>query len=175
MSRYDLQAVDAGGAARSVRVTHSQAEPWRVAAQVAGGLTYEGEGQDLFEALGRVREQMQQDALLLCCNGSRRNARPSPAMSAAGAEFVYLMPAYRLMTVRDIHPLFAPAPAEKVVGVKEQTEYYVTKLSSRKYLIQWVNPISWIKRVEASIRGPKGWVLEASGPDTVRWGIGRAR
>ncbi|MGW5285197.1 hypothetical protein ACWERI_38165 [Streptomyces collinus] len=169
MKGYELQAVHANGEVRSVRVTHSQDEPWTVEAQVSGGLTYTGEGQDLFEALARVREQMEGDSLLLCCNGSRRNARPSPAMSAAGAEFLYLMPTYRLMTVRDIHPLFASAPAEGAVGVEEQTEYYAAKLSSRSYLIQWVNPLSWIKLLEAAVRGPRDWVLEASEAGAFRW------
>jgi hypothetical protein len=112
---------------------------------------------------------MEADSLMLCCNGARKNAHPSPSMSAAGADFVYLMPAYRLLTLRDIFPLLGPAPPKSIVSVREQTDYYAAKLMSRKYLIQWCNPASWVKVLEAALKGPRNWQPEISQDGILTW------
>lgn len=90
-------------------------------------------------------------------------------MSAAGAEFVYLMPTYRLLTQRDVVPLFAPASCSVVVGTREQKQYYARKLASRKYVIQWCNPFSWVKVLEARLKGPNFWDSEVSHDGFTTW------
>nr|WSX54237.1 hypothetical protein OG409_38240 [Streptomyces sp. NBC_00974] len=169
MTSYDLQVVSTSGQMRNVRVSHSDEPPWTLLVDDPQGHDYHGEGQDLFEALCQVREEMEADSLMLCCNGARKNAHPSPSMSAAGADFVYLMPVCRLLTLRDIFPLLAPAPPTSVVSVKEQANYYTAKLMSRRYLIQWCNPASWVKVLEATVRGPKKWHPYISQEGVITW------
>lgn len=170
-----LRAIASDGEIRPAHLSHSPEPPWTVKVSVVGGSAYSGEGADLFEALSRARQEMERDSLLLCCNGARRNARPSPAQSGEGANVVYLLPTYRLLTVRDVFPLFAPAPPESVASVNEQTEYYVSKLQQRKFLIQWVNPLSWIKLLNAAVKGPRVWIPELSSDGFVEWTEKRVR
>ncbi|MFC9681365.1 hypothetical protein [Streptomyces sp. NPDC056948] len=169
MTSYDLQVMSTSGQMRKVRVSHPEEPPWTLRVADPQGRDYCGKGQDLYEALRQVRVEMEGDCLMLCCNGARKNAHPSPSMSAAGADFVYLTPAYRVLTLRDIFPLLGPAPPSSVVTVEEQKDYYAAKLMSRMYLIQWCNPVSWVKVLEAAFKGPRDWQPEISQDGVLAW------
>ncbi|TXS44078.1 hypothetical protein EAO75_30185 [Streptomyces sp. uw30] len=99
---------------------YTEEPPWRIEVTTATGELLVGTGDDLFTALQDVRRGLDHRQVVLCCNGARANARPSPGFSASGGELVYLVPRRRPVSVRDIVPLFAPAPAEAAVTVREQ-------------------------------------------------------
>lgn len=150
-------------------VRYAQEPPWVVEVASAEGKTFSGMGNDLFLALQDVRRGLDQRGILLCCNGARANARPSPAFSASGAELIYLMPRRRPVSVRDIVPLFSPAPSEAAVTVREQEAAWERINAGWSRRLWFLNPVWWLRRMIELVKGPRIWTEERDSEGFVRW------
>ncbi|MEW2394585.1 hypothetical protein [Streptomyces sp. NPDC046862] len=150
-------------------VHSSDEEPWVVVAESADGRSFEGRGQDLFRALQQVCGQLETEGVRLCCNGARVNARPSPAASGAGGGMVYLLPALRNPTMRDLVPLLSPAPCERVGTVEEQEEFWRRRQArSWQAALRQVNPLTMVGRRAGRFLGIPRWRADVDG-DVTRW------
>jgi len=81
-----------------------------------------GEGSDLFEALVEARRGLEQDGLLLACNGCRRDVYPSAMQrQAAHGRRAYVLTMPRTTTKPPTVDIFEPVPDDTaVVTVAEQ-------------------------------------------------------
>lgn len=141
-------------------VHSSEQEPWEIKAAAPDGRSFEAGGADLFVALQEVRRQAEQQGVLLCCNGARVNARPSPQASAFGGGIVYLLPSLRNPGPQDLVPLLAPAPARHVRTVAEQDAFWSAYQSSIRSILRVLSPVAAVARLaRRGLRSP-GWVAE---------------
>lgn len=158
MQKVRLQATSGEGGQHTCVVRFSSEPPWTVEVVVDDRSRARGEGTDLFEALKSARRHLDEEGLLLCCNGARANAHPSPSAAEAGAEVIHLVPRLRPATGRDIVPLLAPAESEAVVPVEAQEQAWEARFaSSRASILALVNPIRWVKAIEERVKGPALW------------------
>lgn len=158
MQKVRLRTVSGEGEQHACVVLFSSEPPWTVEVVLNDRSRARGEGTDLFEALKSARRRLDEEGLLLCCNGARANARPSPSAAAAGAEVVHLVPWLRPATGRDVVPLLAPAGAEAVVTVEAQEQAWEARFaSSRASALALINPIRWVKAIEERVKGPAFW------------------
>jgi hypothetical protein len=141
-------------------VHSSDREPWTIRAESPDGRFYEAEGADLFLALQRVREQLEEQGVRLCCNGARADARPSPQASASGGGMVYLLPALRNPGPADLVPLLAPAPAAEVGSVAEQDAFWTAYQSSFRSVLRAFSPLAALARLRGGARRAPAWVAE---------------
>lgn len=86
---------------------------------------------DVYSSLQHIRMQLEGVGILLLCNASRRNVRPSGLARQMGAG----RKAYKLsMAIRpsfdDLVDVFDVAPKEDVCTIAEQEEYYQAWLQS---------------------------------------------
>ncbi|MEU5239818.1 hypothetical protein ACFW9M_31570 [Streptomyces lydicus] len=82
-----------------------------------------GRADDCFEALTRIREQIEPQGWLLGANGSRRDTWPSGMCRGTGGFLVYrLRPGLR-PTGADRIQTFQPAPRETLATVAEQVAF----------------------------------------------------
>ncbi|MCZ2525922.1 hypothetical protein [Streptomyces sp. HB2AG] len=102
------------------RADDSSHTSWTVTADGPWGRVC-GRGPDCFEALARVREQLESAGWLLGVNGARRDTWPSGMGRATGGLVVCrLVPGAR-PTRADLLDTFADAPREMLATVAEQT------------------------------------------------------
>jgi hypothetical protein len=80
---------------------------------------------DLFECLRGLAEQLRRHGARICCNGMRRDVRPSPmARESGGARFLYRFKLGEPADPRSVVPIFAEAPCDTVVWPEDQDAYY---------------------------------------------------
>ncbi|MFF8810474.1 hypothetical protein [Streptomyces omiyaensis] len=158
MHRTRLRTVSGDREGRPCVVLFSAEPPWTVEVVVDDLTRARGTGTDLFEALRSARRSLDEEGLLLCCNGARANARPSPTAAAAGAEVVHLVPRRRPATARDVVPLLAPAGPDAVVTVEAQERAWEARFaSSRASVLSLLHPMRYVKAIEERVRGPVFW------------------
>ncbi|MFI2430375.1 hypothetical protein [Streptomyces sp. NPDC018693] len=141
-------------------VHSSEEEPWTIRVVASDGRSYEAGGADLFLSLQEVRRQTEEQGVLLCCNGARVNARPSPQASAFGGGMVYLLPSLRNPGPEDLVPLLAPAPADQVGTVAEQEAFWSAYQSSTRSTLRALSPVAPLVRLARTVRRPPAWVPE---------------
>ncbi|MEG3628475.1 hypothetical protein [Streptomyces poriticola] len=141
-------------------VHSSEDEPWTIRAVAPDGRSFEADGADLFLALQEVRRQIEQQGVLLCCNGARANARPSPLASASGGGMVYLLPSARNPGPEDLVPLLSPAPARHVSPVAEQEAFWSAYQSSTRSTLRTLSPVAPLARLARRVRRSPAWVAE---------------
>jgi hypothetical protein len=98
----------------------------RVEVALGGEVAVSGEAGDLFEALVTVRRQLEQQGVLLGCNGCRRNVYPSPMLRQAGqGRRAYVLTLPRTATKPPTVDIFERAPdLSTVVTVVEQRKWF---------------------------------------------------
>ncbi|MDI3385237.1 hypothetical protein QIS99_03240 [Streptomyces sp. B-S-A8] len=156
-------------------VRYSDQPPWQVQAEAPDGASFSAAGDDLFRALQQVRRDLEAKGTILCCNGARSNAHPSPAASEHGAELVYLVPARRPACSLDLAPLLAPAPSRVVVSVSEQERRWQRIQSTPLGALRIANPIGWWKKIDEAILGLRQWVPVETESGFVEWQSFRPR
>lgn len=73
-------------------VAYSLESPWRISVNIPDIFNFHVEGEDLFDALQKVRNEAAKTGLTLLCNGARLNVYPSPMMrSMGGAAMAYTL------------------------------------------------------------------------------------
>ncbi|WP_432134968.1 hypothetical protein [Streptomyces sp. bgisy154] len=159
MTRTAVAARTPAGAQEWI-VHSSEAEPWTIRAVGPDGRSFEAAGADLFLALQEVRRQAERKDVLLCCNGARVNARPSPQASAFGGGMVYLLPSLRNPGPEDLVPLLAPAPADQVGRVAEQEAFWSAYQSSTRSSLRALSPVAPLARLVSRTRRSPAWVAE---------------
>lgn len=153
-------------------VHSSEEEPWTIRAVAPDGRSFEAEGADLFVALQRVRERTEKEGVLLCCNGARTDARPSPQSGASGGGMVYLLPSLRNPVPADLVPLLAPAPAAQVGSVAEQEAFWASYRSSFRSALRAFSPVAPAARLMSRFRRPPARVAVERDGVTVWTGPG---
>ncbi|MGW9047849.1 hypothetical protein ACWGQL_35710 [Streptomyces lydicus] len=82
-----------------------------------------GRAEDCFEALTRIREQIEPQGWFLGVNGSRRDTWPSGMCREAGGFLVYRLRLGHYATGADRIQTFQPAPRETLATVAEQVAF----------------------------------------------------
>ncbi|MFG2916067.1 hypothetical protein ACGF0D_24675 [Kitasatospora sp. NPDC048298] len=149
-----VEVVMQDGAAETWTLGASEDPPWTVTLTTESGVTYTGEGDDLFQALQEVRRPLDDQMIRLCCNGARRNAHTSGATSRQGGFMVYLNHRWRPATIRDLVYVFGPAQPEDVATVEEQEHFWRDFIERRSpaWLVV-LNPVRWFYYATRSWQG----------------------
>ncbi|WP_201644646.1 hypothetical protein [Paraburkholderia metrosideri] len=88
-------------------------------------------GQNLFDALNKLRLRLEDAGYLLLCNAARRDTYPSRAVRQMGGGFkVYVLHSGQQAKLSDLVDALAPAEAGDVVSVAEQRATYEQWLRS---------------------------------------------
>ena len=125
-------------------VEHNDGAPWQLALVAEGGTRYDATGQDLFDCLRQIRRQTDRAGILLCCNGARRNVRPSGLSSELGALGVYKLHRWRAPLPGDLVDTFDYAAPRMIATVEEQEAYRLKVDKYRRSLLGLANPIMWL-------------------------------
>ncbi|MFC7241782.1 hypothetical protein ACFQO7_04725 [Catellatospora aurea] len=145
-----LRVRTADGKSATWRVEHDLAAqspdaPWRLSLVGPEGVRFDAFGVDLYDCLKQIRRQTEPTGVLLCCNGARRNARPSGFYgSSLGAIAVYRHHRWRAAMPWDLVGIFGYAPPRKIATVEEQEAYLEKVDSFRRSMLPLLNPLQWI-------------------------------
>lgn len=129
--------------------------PWELRLESPTGEESTAQGDNVFEALRSIRNDLSRRGITLCVNGARTDARPSGLSAAHGAWMVYILRLWRPPTVRDLAPILAYSDASKIGSVEEQDQYWQQHLTRRKNWLNFVNPIWWLYFLTKSWGSPK--------------------
>jgi hypothetical protein len=129
--------------------------PWCLRLVSPGGVESTATGDNVFGALRAMRADVSSRGIIICCNGSRVDVRPSGLSASHGAWMVYVLRMWRPPTVRDLVPTFGYAPAGRIGSVEEQDAYWARHLKNRKNWLNFINPIWWIYFFTASWGKPQ--------------------
>lgn len=89
------------------------------------GGPYTATGPDVFEALVRLRRQLEPEGLMIAVQGSRRDAFPSGmARDMGGGERIYVMRPGRGATFDDLVDTLADATVDQLATIDEQRAYW---------------------------------------------------
>jgi hypothetical protein len=89
------------------------------------GGPYTATGPDLFEALVRLRRQLEPEGLALAIQGSRRDTYPSGmARDMGGGERIHVLRPGRGAHLDDLVETFADAPVDQLATVDEQRAFW---------------------------------------------------
>jgi hypothetical protein len=132
MTKVSIPVHLADGSEAIWTVTASEEPPWVVTLRSDDDGTWSAEGDDLFDALQRVRRETDTMGVKLCVNGARRNAYPSGmARDMGGGQMVYIFHRgkglnwlWRRPRRGDLAYIFDPAPCDLIATVDEQDRYY---------------------------------------------------
>jgi len=117
---------------------------YRMALVDADGRRIEAIGYDLYDCLQQIRRQLDPAGILLCCNGARKNARPSGYLSdTLGGTNVYLDWRWRGGLPRDLVELLDYAPPRKIATVEEQENYLRRVDDYQRSFLPILNPLQW--------------------------------
>lgn len=103
-----IEAVGGDGGSEVVRVAFVDRPPYRITATRESGVVRSYAGSNLFVCLTKLRKDLDAEGLLRCCQGARAD------------RFVYTFTPGARRVNRETVDIFAPAPAEIVVGPAEQ-------------------------------------------------------
>jgi hypothetical protein len=132
-SRYELTAVvmesGAGPDVIPVRVEVVGNRPAALEVTWAGK-THRIEKPDYFGCLVELRELLEAEGRLLCCQGARGDAGPSGSLrQMSDGRQVYVYPEQRRrVSAADVVDAFAPADCSLVVTVEEQNRRHFARL-----------------------------------------------
>lgn len=131
-SWYDLQTVEVqlvSGDLRDRGLLHwrlveEDIPQYHIDLEAAHG-HWKGEGADLFEALVKVRLQLESVGWLIAVQGARLDTYPSGmARDMGGGEWVYVLDRGRDATLADRVDTLASAEVEKLATVADQERYF---------------------------------------------------
>ena len=116
-----LMAVGAAGEEVSVLLEIPDKPPLNVKLVRADGMSSDFVGSDLFECMIEIRRSLEEESLLLCCQGARPDVFPSGMARQMGdGRRAYILRPGVLLTDEDLVDIFAPAPSTAVVTVDQQ-------------------------------------------------------
>lgn len=145
-----LRIRTADGKSAMWRVEHALVEqdsdaPWWLSLVGPDGVKFDATGVDLYDCLKQIRRQTEPSGILLCCNGARRNARPSGFYgSTLGAVVVYQHHRWRAAMPWELVDIFGYAPPRKIATVEDQEAYLESVDSFRQSMLPLLNPLQWI-------------------------------
>jgi hypothetical protein len=92
---------------------------------------YTATGPDMFEALVRLRRQLEPDGMMVAVQGSRRDGFPSGmARDMGGGLQVYVMRHRRSARIKDLVGTLDDAPPDQLATVDEQRAFFEAWLAS---------------------------------------------
>lgn len=144
MTCHPLHVLTAAGEPETWQIEHGLEAPWPLALVAPDGSRYDATGRDLFDGLRQLRRQAEEAGILLCCNGARKNARPSGFSGELGALGVYKLHRWRAPLPGDLVDIFGYAPPGKIVGVEAQEAYWLKVERYRKSVLGLANPLVWM-------------------------------
>jgi hypothetical protein len=93
---------------------------------------FKAQGKDLFEALKKIREELNKKNMDILVNGSRKNVIVSPMMSEAGGTNMYLLRPRLQARPEDIVSTLNSISKEELSTLDEQRIFYTKWLGSLK-------------------------------------------
>jgi hypothetical protein len=119
--RRQVRVVGPGRGSQVAEVTVATEPPWALRLVLADGSVAEVVAADLFEALEKVRLQLEADGLMVCCQGARADVFPSGmARQMGGGRRAYRLRRDRPVGPADLVDVLDPAQPGEVVTVAEQ-------------------------------------------------------
>jgi hypothetical protein len=98
------------------------------------GRAWEATGGDAFDALMKLRLEVEPDGIQLCCNGARRNAWSSGMQRDVGEGFMAYLLRLGEHGVKPPSVLnLEPAPVEEVTTVAEQVAFHEQWLDEQRH------------------------------------------
>lgn len=94
--------------------------------------TYKSEAEYNFEALQKLRKQLESDDIQLLCNGSVKNVYPSPMMMSMGGTRAYVMTMGKHASLDNQVDIFNDEIADEYATVDEQNEFYEAWINTAK-------------------------------------------
>ncbi|RBM18126.1 hypothetical protein DI005_20245 [Prauserella sp. PE36] len=89
------------------------------------GGPYTATGPDMFEALVRLRRQLEPEGVVIAVQGARQDAFPSGmARNMGGGELIYVLRLGRQATTDDLVDTFQDAEVDQLATVRDQYEYW---------------------------------------------------
>lgn len=125
-------------------LTVTEGDPSLIALRLPSGVTYRGEGGDLFEALTSLREGLEEQGLRVACQGSLINVRPSAMLRQwTGGRRAYVLKKPRTHESPPVVDILSPAPVDAhLATVAEQAAWFE----------EWVNqPLTALPEPEPRI------------------------
>ncbi|MET9861765.1 hypothetical protein ABZY93_21075 [Streptomyces smyrnaeus] len=120
-STVSITAQSSSGNTESVRITLLGTHPHRLLATREDGTNREFEAGNFFRCLSLFREELEQEGLLLCCQGARLDITIS-GMQAQMSDGLYAYtfdPGTRTVSQEEVY-ILDPAPFSQVGTVEEQ-------------------------------------------------------
>jgi len=134
--------------------------PWRIALEMRDMEHHEFEGADLFEALVKLRRELEMGGSRILCAGSRVDVFPSGmSRSMGGGRRAYVTrlgaPATQAVDILD------SAEPESVGTIEEQRGFHAAWVASLSSQEARERPLQ--EEVEEAKRSPNGWVYRIAG------------
>lgn len=115
----NLTAVDSAGVLWPVELHLGEPSVARV--ELVGHGTFGSDDDDYLSCLIAIREHLEEQGRLLCCQGARPNVWPSGMLRQFdNGRQAYILDPDRRGAEFEVVDIFAPAPAEMVVSLLEQ-------------------------------------------------------
>lgn len=117
------------------------------------GQVWSSEASNLYLALQRLRQELDADKTLLCCNGARLDAQPPLRGADTGAWKVFLARLDRPVISWPLVDIFGPAPASTIATVVEQEgrRQQLAQRNLRRVIASLLNPMWWYSWVQSRI------------------------
>ncbi|MFF3762662.1 hypothetical protein ACFYYR_00985 [Streptomyces sp. NPDC001922] len=131
--------------------------PWSLCLESPRGVEAAASGGNVFEALRSMREELDLRGVTICCNGARRDVRPSGLSASHGAWMLYVLRTWRPPTVRDLVPTFGYCEPHLIGSVRDQDAYWQRHLDNRGNWLNLINPIWWLYFMTGSWGRPKAF------------------
>lgn len=113
----------------------SESEPWCIELICSSFEKEKYDGDDLFEALIKMRKKLEEKDMLILCNGAKKNISPSGMSRSMGggrkASYIEIGSPVKSGNLVDI---FDYAERNKVVSVLKQKQYFMEWVESLKRL-----------------------------------------
>lgn len=124
-------SVTVNGVHNDARLRFKVAISCSVEIEAEGGVALTGVGPDLFEALTRVRRELEGRGMMVVCQGARTNVFPSALQrQAVRGRRAYVLEFPPTATKPQVVDIFDPADPAEIGTVAEQLQCYSRWLSS---------------------------------------------
>jgi hypothetical protein len=123
--RRKVQVLLRDGIIKECEIEHSEEAPWAICFNGAGFQDRHFLGDDLFEALAKLRRELEANNMCLLCVGSRPDVLASGmSRSMGGGQRVYALDLGKPARRTKMLDIFDFAPPDAVGSVNEQSEFH---------------------------------------------------
>ncbi len=130
---YRLKVISDGTSSEISTLKVSEISPEVVELEIITSTkTYRCKAEYNFEALQKLRKELESDNIQLLCNGSVKNVYPSPMMMSMGGSRAYIMTCGKHASLEKQVDIFENEVADEYATVEEQDLFYETWINTPK-------------------------------------------